>query len=105
MILEYKMNIGTDGCMFPPPFVQRCGYLYNSIDHTYIGFTDDNVKFYIPETVHILTLEQVIARSLEINNVTPYKKSQSSDSLSDLVPMTEEEIKNMVTSIIDHISN
>jgi len=66
MILEYKM-IMTEGGMKAPPWVEKGGY-YGKPDFSFVGWSpDDNVReYYIPDTVTILTNEQLIARAVEL---------------------------------------
>lgn len=73
MIIEYKMNRNEKGKLIVPPWIQDCGYFYNPSDHTYIGFSNSEPhrEFYIPDTVTILTVEELKARIERIGMRNP----------------------------------
>tara|TARA_R110002050_G_scaffold24885_3_gene66522 strand:+ start:510 stop:776 length:267 start_codon:yes stop_codon:yes gene_type:complete len=68
MILEYKMVMTVQG-MQVPPWVEDGGY-FGKPDFSFVGWSpDDDVReYYIPDTVTVLTNEQLIARVVALKN-------------------------------------
>ena len=66
MILEYKM-VKTQEGMQVPDWVEDGGY-YGKSDFSFVGWSpNDNVReYYIPDTVTVLTNEQLIARVIAL---------------------------------------
>ena len=66
MILEYKMVMTQEG-MQVPDWVEDGGY-YGKSDFSFVGWSpNDNVReYYIPDTVTVLTNEQLIARVIAL---------------------------------------
>jgi len=66
MILEYKMVMTQEG-MQVPNWVEDGGY-YGKSDFSFVGWSpNDNVReYYIPDTVTVLTNEQLIARVIAL---------------------------------------
>ena len=68
MILEYKMVMTVQG-MQVPPWVEDGGY-FGKPDFSFVGWSpDDDVReYYIPDTVTVLTNEQLIARVVALKD-------------------------------------
>ncbi len=68
MILEYKM-VKTNEGMKVPEWVEDGGY-FGKPDFSFVGWSpDDNVReYYIPDTVIVLTNEQLIARVIALKD-------------------------------------
>jgi len=68
MIVEYKMNMSERGYMIVPPWVENCGYFFDDVKKTYIGFvsSEANREFYVPDTITYLTIEEVKQRVYDI---------------------------------------
>lgn len=68
MILEYKM-IMTDEGMRVPAWIEDGGY-FGKTDFSFVGWSpNDNVReYYIPDTVTVLTNEQLIARAVSLKD-------------------------------------
>jgi hypothetical protein len=68
MILEYKMVMTVQG-MQVPPWVEDGGY-FSKPDFSFVGWSpDDDVReYYIPDTVTVLTNEQLIARVVALKD-------------------------------------
>ena len=68
MILEYKM-VKTHEGMQVPFWVEEGGFFGKS-DFSFVGWSpDDDVReYYIPDTVTVLTNEQLIARVVALKN-------------------------------------
>ena len=60
-----------------------------------IGVEPDAPEYYVPETVNVLTLEQLKARQVAIHAVTPFKKVDAQGQPTD-VDMTNAEVETMV---------
>jgi len=80
MIVEYKLNKSENGNMIVPPWVQDCGYFFDPIKKTYIGFvaSENNREFYVPDTVTYLTVDEVKTR---VRNI-PMRKPMTNEFLS-----------------------
>ena len=68
MILEYKM-VKTQEGMQVPDWVEDGGH-FGKPDFSFVGWSpDDDVReYYIPDTVTVLTNEQLIARAVELKH-------------------------------------
>jgi hypothetical protein len=72
-VIEYMM-VRDRHTRQVPEFVGDRGHWYSSVDHTFIGWVDDNRDYYVPDTIVYLTREQFIARQLAIHAVVPWTK-------------------------------
>lgn len=92
MILEY-MLIKENDKMRAPSWVEDGGYFRDPDNFTMVGWTPaEGVReYYVPDTVLKLTLEQLVARVLDINSRYPMK------NMDDVV-LTDEEVIAMVTA-------
>ena len=92
--LEYKLHAPMNGHgMSTPNFITNGGHWYN--DNKMIGVEPDAPEYYVPETVNVLTLEQLKARQVAIHAVTPFKKLDAQGQPTD-VDMTNAEVETMV---------
>ena len=68
MILEYKM-VKTHEGMQVPPWVEDGGH-YPKPDFSFVGWSPDNDvrEYYIPDTVVVLSNEQLIARAVALKD-------------------------------------
>ena len=68
MILEYKM-VKTHEGLQAPHWVEDGGH-YPKPDFTFVGWSPDNDvrEYYIPDTVVVLSNEQLIARAVELKD-------------------------------------
>ena len=68
MILEYKMVKAQEG-MQVPDWVEDGGY-FGKPDFSFVGWSpDDDVReYYIPDTVTVLTNDQLIARVVALKD-------------------------------------
>ena len=55
-IIEYKLHPSSKG-MVTPNFIKDGGGFHNPDDFTLIGIIKDDVEYYVPDTLTILTLE------------------------------------------------
>ena len=79
LVLEYKNHPVKPKGTKTPDFIQDGGYLFNKIDNTYIGLVEDEVKYYIPDTVVQYTLEELQARQRAIHAKYPFRKLDYKD--------------------------
>tara|TARA_B100001964_G_scaffold228200_1_gene279049 strand:- start:90 stop:401 length:312 start_codon:yes stop_codon:yes gene_type:complete len=92
--LEYKLHAPMNGHgMSTPNFITNGGHWYN--DNKMIGVEPDTTEYYVPETVNVLTVDQLKARQVAVHAVTPYKKMDESGHLTD-VDMSDAEVETMV---------
>ena len=59
------------------------GGFHNPDDFTLVGIIKDDVEYYVPDTLTILTLEELQARQLAIHAKYPMKDDTSKETLSD----------------------
>jgi len=92
--LEYKLHAPMNGHgMSTPNFITNGGHWWN--DNKMIGVEPDTTEYYVPETVNVLTVDQLKARQVAVHAVTPYKKLDESGHLTD-VDMSDAEVETMV---------
>lgn len=96
-IVEYKKHL-VDDELKDPEWVVRGSLLYNPLDKTYIGFVldEEDREYYLPDTVSILTEEEVVIRSLSIHESQPYKAAH----IPGEPDLTEDQVREMVISFI-----
>jgi len=92
--LEYKLHAPMNGHgMSTPNFITNGGYWYHN--NEMIGVEPDAPEYYVPDTVNVLTLDQLKARQVAIHAVTPFKKLDAQGQPTD-VDMTNAEVETMV---------
>ena len=92
--LEYKLHAPMNGHgMSTPTFITNGGHWYN--DDKMIGVEPDSTEYYVPETVNVLTADQLKARQVAIHGVTPYKV-MGADGMPTEVDMSDAEVETMV---------
>jgi len=69
-ILEYKLKATNLG-MVCPPWVEDGGYFRNPDDFTLIGWARDNAEWYTPDTVIVLTSQDLMNRQLALHAAYP----------------------------------
>lgn len=100
MIVEYKLVREMDQ-MRTPSWVLDGGYFQNPDDFTMVGITDndDARQFYLPDTVVVLTRQQLVDRVLSIHASYPMKHMASLSAPER--EMTEAEVADMVNAWCD----
>jgi len=88
IVLEYKRHI-KDGVLVTPEWIQDGGYF--PLNNTWIGINDDNIKYYIPETVKVLSKDQFINR---LSKIKFSKLENPSDPHSDILQLVPREVAN-----------
>jgi hypothetical protein len=92
--LEYKLHAPMNGHgMSTPNFITNGGHWYN--DNKMIGVEPDSTEYYVPETVNVLTADQLKARQVAVHAVTPYKVMDAQGMPTE-VDMSDAEVETMV---------
>ena len=92
--LEYKLHAPMNGHgMSTPNFISNGGHWYN--DNKMIGVEPDSTEYYVPETVNVLTADQLKARQVAVHAVTPYKVIDA-DGQPTEVDMSDAQVETMV---------
>ena len=98
MILEYKLHM-TPGGMRAPDWVEDGGYFKK--DNKYIGWASDNVEYYIPSTVNVLTAEELETRVVEMHVANPFTYPDGDEQAL----MTEAQVREMVQAWVSDRSS
>ena len=93
-IIEYKLHPHHGG-MRTPEFVTDGGYWQNPDDFTLIGTVPDGAEYYVPDTLTILTLEELQARQRAIHAKYPMTKGTEGDN------MTDDEVNAVIKAWVD----
>ena len=96
--LEYKHHAPMNGHgMSTPTFITNGGHWCN--DNKMISVEPDTTEYYIPESVKVLTLDQLKARQVAIHAVTPFMKmDQENPGQETGDVMTDAEVETMVAN-------
>ena len=94
MILEYKMDRNSDGCLCVPTWIECGGFVNNPDNFTFIGFSPAIREYKIPDSADILTVQQAKDRALAIHALYPMKNVSGEI-------MTDAQVNEMVQSIVD----
>ena len=95
MILEYRLEKYPQG-MMTPAWVENGGYF--KLGNTFIGWspsTEEGREYKIPDTVNVLTRDELVARVVTIAPTRPSKNHNN-----DRVALTQTEIEEMVDTWI-----
>jgi len=63
-IVEYKLDKVSTNMLITPPWLVDSGYYCDG--KTYVGTIEDSANYYIPNTLRIMTKDEVVSRVLEI---------------------------------------
>jgi hypothetical protein len=68
-IVEYKKH-KINGQIDTPEFIEFGGFFFNPTNNTYIGVIseDDDREYYVPDSLNVLTKEELIDRQSSIND-------------------------------------
>ena len=92
--LEYKLHAPMNGHgMSTPTFITNGGHWWN--DNKMIGVEPDSTEYYVPETVDVLTADQLKARQVAVHAAAPYKVMGENGMPSE-VDMSDAEVETMV---------
>lgn len=84
-----------------PEFIDDRGHWYNPVDHTYIGWIEENPDHYVPDTIVYLTKEQFVTRILGMHANTPFRNSTEL-AFEDGDPLTVEQVTAMANDWYDN---
>lgn len=77
-----------------PEFIDDRGHWYNPVDHTYIGWIEENPDHYVPDSITYLTKEQFITRALAIHAAFPFR-DQDGEMIGGGAEFTTEQVQTM----------
>ena len=89
-ILEYKLHMTREG-MTCPPWIIRGGQYHNPDNYTFVGVAENPNKFYIPDTVTVLTLAELKTRVLAIHAKHPITQISLDDK--SIQQLTNDEVE------------
>jgi len=104
--VEYKQHL-LNGKVVDPEWIIKGKYLFNPQDKTWVGLTYDETErdYYLPDSLIVLDREGLISRCKDIHINNKYQiNTDPSDSMSPTRDMTDQEIEQMVDSIIGVIN-
>lgn len=101
-VVEYMFNIDDKGKRFIPGFIDNRGHWYDAATETYIGWVKDSRDFYVPDSLTVLTKEDLVQRQLTIHAATPMQKMNEEAPGSGPVAMTDEEVRALVEAWYDN---
>lgn len=73
LIIEYRKHL-IGGEIKDPEFIVNGGHWYDMEDDTFIAALPEPVKWYLPDTLTILTPEELVARVQRLNQIQPWPK-------------------------------
>ena len=87
-----------------PEFIGDRGHWYNPVDHTYIGWIEENPDHYVPDSIVYLTKEQFVTRALAIHAVSPLLGGDDETPLGG-TPLTNDEVTLLANNWYDDFVN
>lgn len=98
-VAEYKLHKQGHRRLIPD-FIDDRGHWYNPVDHTYIGWVEDNPDHYVPDTIVYLTKEQFVTRAMAIHNTEPFR-DHGDEVAAAGTPLTNEQVLTMAEEWYD----
>lgn len=83
-----------------PEFIDDRGHWYNPVNHTYVGWIEENPDHYVPDTIVYLTKEQFVTRILGIHMVNPLLGSNDETGPNG-DPLTNEQVQTLASDWYD----
>jgi hypothetical protein len=105
-IAEYMLHRIPEG-KTTPPFIRNGGHWWNPNDYTLVGWIEENVDYYIPETIVYLSKEAFAQRALSMHQNVPFIKKDPSrdpaepDNAENTIPMSDEEVVELANNWYD----
>lgn len=99
-VVEYMFNIDDKGKRFIPGFIDNRGHWYDSATETYVGWIKDSRDFYVPDSITVLSKEDLVQRQLTIHAATPMMNMGNPES--DPTAMTDAEVRALVEAWYDN---
>jgi hypothetical protein len=101
-VVEYMMHrINGGNRRHVPDFIGDRGYHPSPLDHSMIGWVDDNPDYYVPDTITSLTKEEFVQRQLTIHASHPYQHPPV-DPATEGDDMTDAEVRSMMETWYDN---
>lgn len=102
-VVEYMLHrVNGKSKMEIPGFIGDRGHWFNSADHTYIGWVEDEREFYVPDSIESLTKEQFVTRTLGMHATNPMLKEMDMENPeAEPEAMTEAEVTAMAEAWYD----
>jgi len=103
-VVEYMLQkINGNSKAEIPGFIGDRGHWYNSADHTYVGWIDDERDYYVPDSIKTLTKEQFVTRTLGMHATNPMMNEMDMEN-PDAEPeaMTDAEVTTMAEQWYDN---
>jgi hypothetical protein len=98
-VVEYMFNIDDKGKRFIPGFIDNRGHWYDPTTETYVGWIKDSRDFYVPDSITVLSKEDLVQRQLTIHAGNPMMNMGNPES--EPTAMTDEEVRTMVEAWYD----
>lgn len=102
-MIEYMFTINERGRKEVPGYVADRGYHYSPIDHTFLGWLNDDRDYWVPDTIETKTKAECVTRALAIHAVEPYQNPGDSGLPDDSTDMTEAEVTTMIEEWYDSV--
>lgn len=91
-VVEYKNHVFSgDNRKHIPGFIKNPGHWFNKQDKTFIGWTPTDPDFYVPNTLKVLTKEDLVQRLLALHAIEPLTKLDS-DQVN-IIQVSDEEVQ------------
>ena len=102
-VIEYMLEKrDATHVRFIPEWVGDRGHMYDPATETYVGWLDDVRDYYVPDTVLILSKENLVQRQLTMHAANPMTKPDSENpGPENRVAMTEAEVRESVEAWYD----
>ena len=104
-IYEYRKHL-INGIVRDPEFVTNSGHWYEPESDTYIAIMNDNLPYYIPDSLVILTEDDLISRVQNLHSIKPFKQRvgvMGSGGYETEEDMNDEQVADMVRNWLKEI--
>jgi len=104
-IYEYRKHL-INGQVRDPDFITQGGHWYELSSDTYIAIMSDNLPYYVPDTLTVLTTDELVKRVQNLHIITPFKKRigvMGSGGIESSENMTNADVEKMVTDWLNTI--
>jgi hypothetical protein len=99
-VAEYKLHKEGHRRLVPE-FIDDRGHWHNPVNHTYVGWIEENPDHYVPDTIVYLTKEEFVTRALVIHANNPFRNSTEM-TFEDGDPLTTEQVTAMAETWYDN---
>lgn len=105
-IYEYRKHL-IDGQLRDPDFITNGGHWHLVSNDSYIAVMPDSVRWYLPDTLIMLTADDLAQRLLTIHSADPFPAYQGVPGSGGTQlgrSMTESEVRTMLSQWLDHMN-